>query len=65
MIVGDFLTDAANFDHSDMNIDEEHFKDIEAKWDAESEERVDAVDRGELQIDGPSAVRELRSFLKS
>ena len=29
-------------------------REIEAKWAAESEERIDAVDRGELQtIDGP------------
>lgn len=45
--------------------DEERIKDIEAKWAAESEERIDAVDRGELQtIDGPSALRALHSSLK-
>ena len=38
---------------------------IEAKWAAESEERIDAVDRGELQtVDGPSALRELSLLLK-
>lgn len=43
---------------------EEHIKEIEAKWAAESEERIEAVDRCELQtIDGPSAVRDLRSSL--
>jgi hypothetical protein len=44
---------------------EAHLKEIEAKWAAESEERIDAVDRGELQrIDGPSALQDLRSSLK-
>ena len=46
------------------SLDEEHVKDIEAKWAAESEDRIDAVDRGELEtIDGPSALRDLRSSL--
>jgi putative addiction module component (TIGR02574 family) len=44
------------------SLDEARVKETEAKWAAESEERIDAVDRGELQtIDGPTAVRELRS----
>ena len=44
---------------------EEHIKEVEAKWAAESEERIDAVDRGELQtLDGPSALRDLRSSLR-
>ena len=47
------------------SLDEARVKVIEAKWAAESEERIDAVDRGELQtIDGPSALQELRSFLR-
>jgi len=47
------------------SLDEARVKEIEAKWATESEERIDAVDRGELQtIDGPSALRELRSSLK-
>ena len=47
------------------NLDDECFTEIEAKWAAESEERIDAVERGELQtIDGPSALREIRSTLK-
>ena len=47
------------------SLDEERIKEIEAKWAAESEARIDAVDRGELQtIDGPSALRELRSSLR-
>ena len=47
------------------SLDEERVKEIEAKWAAESEERIDAVDRGELQtIDGPTALRELRSSLR-
>jgi putative addiction module component (TIGR02574 family) len=47
------------------SLDEAHVMEIEAKWAAESEERIVAVDRGELQtIDGPSALRELRSSLR-
>ena len=47
------------------SLDEDRIKEIEAKWAAESEERIDAVDRGKLQtIDGPSALRELRSSLR-
>ena len=47
------------------SLDEARVKEIEAKWAAESEERIDAVDRGELRtIDGPSALRELRSSLR-
>ncbi len=46
------------------SLDEARVKEIEAKWAAESEERIDAVDRGELQtVDGPSALRDLRDSL--
>lgn len=47
------------------SLDEAHVKEIESKWAAESEERIDAVDRGELKtVDGPSALRDLRSSLR-
>lgn len=47
------------------SLDEVRVKEIEAKWAAESEERIDAVDRGELRtVDGPSALRELHSSLR-
>lgn len=47
------------------SLDEARVKEIEAKWGAESEERIDAVDRGELQtVDGPSALQDLRSSLR-
>ncbi len=47
------------------SLDDERIKEIEAKWAAESEDRIDAVNRGELQtIDGPSALRDLRSTLR-
>ncbi len=47
------------------SLDDERIKEIEAKWAAESEDRIDAVDRGELQtIDGPSVLRDLRSTLR-
>ena len=44
------------------SLDEGRIKETEAKWAAESEARIDAVDRGELPtIDGPSALGDLRS----
>jgi putative addiction module component (TIGR02574 family) len=47
------------------SLDEARVIETEAKWASESEERIDAVDRGQLQtIDGPSALRDLRSSLR-
>ena len=47
------------------SLDEGRLNEIEAKWTAESEDRIDAFDRGELPaVDGPSALRELRSSLR-
>lgn len=47
------------------SLDEARVRDIEAKWAAESEERIDAVDRGDLPtVDGPSAIEDLRSSLR-
>jgi len=47
------------------SLDEDRINEIEKKWAAESEERIDAVDRGELPtIDGPTALGELRSSLR-
>ena len=47
------------------SLDEERIKQVEARWAVESEERIDAVDRGELEtVDGPSALRDLRSALR-
>ena len=47
------------------SLDEARVKEIEAKWAAEAEDRIDAVERGELQtVDGPSALQELRSSLR-
>jgi putative addiction module component (TIGR02574 family) len=47
------------------SLDEERVKEIEAQWAAESEDRIDAVDRGELPtVDGPSALEGLRSSLR-
>ena len=46
-------------------LDDERLRENEAKWAAESEERIDAVELGELQtVNGPSALRELRSSLR-
>ena len=47
------------------SLDEERVKEIEAKWAVESEERIDAVDKGQLPtVDGRSALRELRSSVR-
>jgi len=47
------------------SLDEARVKEVEAKWAAEAEERIDAVDRGELQtVDGASGLQDLRSSLK-
>jgi putative addiction module component (TIGR02574 family) len=46
------------------SLDETRVKEIEAKWAAESEDRIDAYERGELPAaDGPTALRDLRSSL--
>ena len=47
------------------SLDEESIKRIEEKWTAESEARIDAVERGDLEtLDGPTALGELRSMLR-
>jgi putative addiction module component (TIGR02574 family) len=47
------------------SLDEGHIRAIEAKWAAESEARIEAFDRGELDaVDGPSALRNLRLSLR-
>lgn len=47
------------------SLDEEQVKNIELRWATESESRIDAVDRGELQtVDGPTSLEELRSSLR-
>ena len=47
------------------SLDEARVKEIEAKWAAESEDRIDAYERGELPaVDGPAALQDLRSSLK-
>ena len=47
------------------NLDESHITEVEGRWAAESEDRIDAFEWGELSaVDGPSALRDLRSFLR-
>ena len=47
------------------SLDEAQVKETEAKWAAESEDRIDAYERGELvAVDGPAALRDLRSPLR-
>ena len=47
------------------SLDEARISEIETKWAAESEDRIDAFERGELPaVDGPTALQELRSSLR-
>lgn len=47
------------------SLDDDRIQQTEAKWAAESEDRIDAFERGELPaVDGPAALEELRSSLK-
>lgn len=47
------------------SLDETRISEIEGRWAAESEDRIDAFERGELiAVDGPSALEELRSSLR-
>ena len=47
------------------SLDEKRVKEIEAKWAAESEDRIDAYERGVLPaVDGPTALPDLRSSLR-
>jgi len=46
------------------SLDPIHSRNLEAKWASESEERIDAFDRGELSaVEGPATLEELRSTL--
>jgi hypothetical protein len=45
-------------------LDEARVRDIEMKWASESEDRIDAYERGELPaVDGPAALQNIRSSL--
>ena len=47
------------------SLDQARLRETEAKWAAESEDRIDAFERGELKaIDGPAALRDLRASLR-
>ncbi|HEV7796567.1 MAG TPA: addiction module protein [Pyrinomonadaceae bacterium] len=47
------------------SLDEGRIKEVEAKWASESEDRIDAFERGELSaVDGPDALHDLRSSLR-
>ncbi len=46
------------------SLDEGRIKEIESRWVAESEDRIDAFESGDLPaVDGPTAIAELRSSL--
>ena len=47
------------------SLDETRINEIEARWAAESEDRIDAFERGELTaVDGPAALEQIRSSLR-
>ena len=47
------------------SLDEARVSEIETRWAAESEDRIDAYERGELPaVDGPAALQDLRSSLR-
>ena len=47
------------------SLDEARIAEIETKWASESEDRIDAYERGELPaVDGPTALKDLRSSLR-
>ena len=47
------------------SLDEARINEIERKWASESEDRIDAFERGELPaVDGPTALQDLRSSLR-
>ena len=47
------------------SLDAQRIKEVEAKWAVESEDRIDAFEQGELPaVNGPSALKELRSSLR-
>ncbi len=47
------------------SLDEARTSERESKWASESEDRIDAFERGELPaVDGPAALQDLRSSLK-
>jgi putative addiction module component (TIGR02574 family) len=48
-----------------QSLDEARISEIEQKWASESEDRIDAFERGELPaVDGPAALQEIRSSLR-
>jgi hypothetical protein len=47
------------------SLDEARIREVETKWASESEDRIDAFERGELAaVDGPAALQDLRSSLR-
>ena len=47
------------------SLDGARISEIETKWASESEDRIDAYERGELSaVDGPAALQDLRSSLR-
>jgi len=47
------------------SLDPELMAKIQQRWAAESEDRIDAFDRGELPaVDGPSAIQGIRQTLR-
>jgi len=48
-----------------QSLDEARIGEMEQKWASESEDRIDAFERGELPaVDGPAALKDLRSSMR-
>jgi putative addiction module component (TIGR02574 family) len=53
------------FDSIDSEIDPVRTDDIEKRWAAESERRIDSVERGALEVvNGPEALRKIRRAIE-
>jgi hypothetical protein len=47
------------------SLDEASIRDVETKWASESEDRIDAYERGDLiAVDGPAVLHDLDSSLR-
>jgi putative addiction module component (TIGR02574 family) len=47
------------------SLDETHIREVETKWGSESEDRIDAYERGDLPaVDGRTALEDLRSSFR-
>jgi putative addiction module component (TIGR02574 family) len=53
------------FDSIDSDLDKDRRAEIEERWAAESESRIDAVNRGHMELlDGPATIAKYRAATK-